>query len=128
MPQMPIISGSSREDIFWAPNLTKLSMYVTNMMSREMNSIQSLFLTADIRESTSSSFLSAQSTTSSLSSKIEAENVKNGQVMFHPSDSFAVFVRIVESSVFTHLFGGYEEEREVVSKEVKRSAKSHAQH
>ena len=77
-----------------------------------MNSIQSLFLTAEVGEALSSS--SASISASSLAAKMEAEKVTNGHVVFHPSGSFASFVRAVENSVFIHLFGACEEEREVV--------------
>ncbi len=87
-----------------------------------MNSIQSLFNISEIGEAAVSS--SSSGPASSLSAKIEAESVRNGQVMFHPSDSFAVFVRAVESSVFTHLFEAERDEAAEGQKPMKSRSSS----
>ena len=79
-----------------------------------MNSIQNLFNISEVGEAAVSS--SSSGPASSLSAKMEAEGVRNGQVMFHSCDSLAVFVRAVESSVFAHLF---ETEREEAAKSQK---------
>ena len=85
-----------------------------------MNSIQNLFNISEVGEAAVSS--SSSGPASSLSAKMEAEGVRNGQVMFHPSDSFAVFVRAVESSVFAHLFETERDEAAEGKKPIKSSS------